>query len=193
MDGARGAGIMPRGFHTQWGARTSGGGLGKLGDTDAGVVASPLVPFGDVSTLDARAVYDAHASQPLAGDKHINVALSIDLAVSANRITVCAFRMPAAYQGMIRYVANSTAGLSDLVNVRWSILLNDSDVPGFSNFIGQLAPGPYVPLPVRIDLNPNDRIAILATDIGGGGVSTVTGRLYGWAWAMNVGGLGGGV
>lgn len=180
-------GIMPRRFNRQWGTRTSG-----LGDTDAGVVAGPFLPSGDVSGLSERSVYDAHAVDPLAGDRHINVALSVTLAASAVRQLVCAFKLPASYQGVIRYVANSTGNPADLTSVKWSIVVNDSDVPGFSGFIGQLAPGVYVPLPMRIDLRPNDRIFVVASNLTVNAITVVTGRLYGWAWAMNVGGLAGG-
>jgi hypothetical protein len=179
----KGIGFMPLSFTRQYGERSSG--FRGVGDTDSGIVDGTR-PASDGFPLDPTDVYDLHAMQPLTFDRIINIGKSITLAASASRSTVAAFKMPSAYQGIIRFFANSVGNASDYSSVTWSLRVNGSDVSGFSNFVGLLSPGLFVPLPIRLDLAPGDRVTVVASNSSTASILQVAARMYGWAWAMNV-------
>lgn len=172
--------IAPHGFDRPWSQKSRG-----IGDTARGMVDLSVLDAQDGSPFAERDDYERHASMPLHSDSFINIMKKVTLAASAVNTVICAFRMPPGYQGMIRYVGNSVLNAANIGSVTWSVVLNESPVAGFSNFIGLLSPGLYVPLPVRIDLAPNTRVLIRASNATTAAIAGVAGRLYGWAWAIN--------
>ena len=124
----------------------------------------------------------AHYNQQFL-DAEFHEAQPVTLLANARRQEVVAFRPGAGRLGICRAVAMGVQNLADFDNIVWAITVDDSPVPGFESIRGPFGVFVY-PKPVLIMLAPDQRIAIVASNLTGVAIPNATGYLMGTHWPM---------
>ncbi|MCI0372307.1 MAG: hypothetical protein L0214_13270 [candidate division NC10 bacterium] len=124
----------------------------------------------------------AHYNQQFL-DAEFHEAQPVTLAASATRQEVVAFRPGAGRLGICRGVAMGVQNLADFDNIVWAITVDDASVPGFESIRGPFGVFVY-PKPVLIMLAPDQRVAVVASNLTALAIPNVTAYLMGTHWPM---------
>jgi hypothetical protein len=120
----------------------------------------------------------------------INCGSLLPLPVGSVRTLIVDFQVPAGYVAVVSLIANGLSNLGDSPFVLWSFAVDGGDVPGYSQFVGLIAPSITYPRGVRLGYGPGQVIQWYATNTGAALVAGAAASFAGWMWSTALGGGG---
>lgn len=150
-------------------------------------VASPgAAPGYDTRVIEPEDIHDLHSWQPIRGDFLIDVGTQVTLAASASRSEIRVYQADPGTQAIIRFLGCALANTSDYSAVTWSVLLNGQEISGLGRWIGLKSASITAMMPIRVDMNPMDRISVIASNSTTAAITGCSARLYGWGWSARL-------